>query len=171
MFYKKICSDLQQRQRRYWSLKKTGKIYKPKFVSTYISGQSIWNKAKKSSKIVQDQKTLVSVFRYFLTTNDQSFISLNLSPQNFEWFANFWGESFTMLFILDINYCCIFDESKLYWSVVKLQNIMCKIGLFLKGFEKEPGVQDFGWKITGHNSLTETCETRIILDPVFFDQD
>ena len=43
--------------------------------ANHIPGQNVWSKVKKSSKIGQNQKTLVSTFAYFLTA-----IAISLIP-------------------------------------------------------------------------------------------
>ena len=50
------------------SSEEIGSSYDQKFVCSHNPGENIWNKVQKSSKIRQDQKTLVSIFVYFLTT-------------------------------------------------------------------------------------------------------
>ena len=49
------------------SLKETGLNYDYKFVCSDNPGQNIWHKVKKSSKIGQDFKNLLSNFACFLT--------------------------------------------------------------------------------------------------------
>ena len=49
------------------SLKETGLNYGQKFVCSDNPGQNIWHKVKKSSKIGQDFKNLLSNFACFLT--------------------------------------------------------------------------------------------------------
>ena len=47
------------------SLKETGPSYGQKFVCSDNPGQNIWHKVKKSSKIGQDFKNLLSNFAFF----------------------------------------------------------------------------------------------------------
>ena len=49
------------------SLKETGPSYGQKFVCYNSLGQNIWHKVKKSSKIGQNFKNLLSNFACFLT--------------------------------------------------------------------------------------------------------
>ena len=50
-----------------WSLEETLLSYDQKFICSDKSGKNSWNKVKKSSKIGQDYRTLISTFAYFLT--------------------------------------------------------------------------------------------------------
>ena len=52
-----------------WSFEKTGTSYEQKFVCSDNSGQNIWSKVRKSSKMEQDWKSLVPTFAYFLTAS------------------------------------------------------------------------------------------------------
>ena len=49
------------------SLKETGSNYSQKYVCSDNPGQNTWHKLKKSSKIGQDFKNLLSNFACFLT--------------------------------------------------------------------------------------------------------
>ena len=57
------------------SLKETGPNYGQKLVCSDNPGQNIWHKVKKSSKIEQDFKDLLSNFACFFDSYCQSLIS------------------------------------------------------------------------------------------------
>ena len=105
--------------------------------------QNIFRKIKKSSKVRQNQKLLISVFTYFLSTSAKClFLQGRLgtkSPRSFGIFLIFlyflrskpYGKSWCDLYkkfpTLDIKFRFTCDDRKLYWNFVKFPNIMSRI--------------------------------------------
>ena len=63
IFIKDLMNGLKlQKMSKNWSLKENGSSYDQKCVFSNNSGQNIWNRLEKSSKIGQENKTLMSTF-------------------------------------------------------------------------------------------------------------
>ena len=81
--------------------------------------KNIWSKVRKSSKIGQGYKTLISTFAYFLIATAIFFSGRETAsiqfPKILSFFGNSWGKLYTKSVTLDIRFCFIFVN----WSCTK----------------------------------------------------
>ena len=97
------------------------------------SQQNIWNKVKKSSKIGQDYKILISDFAYFLRATAKNFWKGDwaMSPSNLRFFMSrsaFSEGNFYANFVkLEIKFRFSCGKWDLYQIISKFQNIMTEL--------------------------------------------
>ena len=92
-FHKKLDKDFEDiKNVKYWGLKETGTSYEQRFDLRDNQWQNLLPKVRKSSKIGQDQKVLIFVFAYVLTTFTKTyFLKWKVGVSNLLWdfFFNF----------------------------------------------------------------------------------